>query len=107
MLLFVHVYVTDTVGEKSARTLAVSIDRLKFTNTAALTGTSAVAFAGFVSVITGATQNVVKFHGFGAGPETRASPSVSRPEMVNMYRVQSLKSVEWLRVSVVFPLDHE
>ena len=81
---FVQVYVTDIKGTKSARTLGVSIDWLKFTKTGPLSGTSTVVSAGFVSVITEVGQAVVKFHGFGTGPPTRASPSGSCPVIVNM-----------------------
>jgi hypothetical protein len=107
MLLFVHVYATATGGAKTACTVAVFIDRLKFRKTDAPRATSTAAFAGFVFVITGARHTVVNVHGFGTGPAMSGSPVVSRPPTWMVYRVQSAKGVVWLAVRVVFPLDQE
>src|SRR5437899_4730419 len=107
MLLFVHVYATATGGAKTACTVAVFIDRLKFRKTDAPTATSTAAFAGFVFVITGARHAVVKVHGFGTGPATRGSLVVSLPTTVTVYAVQSANWVRWPIVTVLFPLDQE
>ncbi len=60
------------------------ISSLKLTTISAVIRTSTVPLAGIVEVIWGPeTSSVVKVHGLGAGPATRALPARSVPPVIS------------------------
>ena len=89
-----QLYASVAVGERVHETVGVAIGSLKVTTMPVPTGTTVAPPTGLVETTYGAASAVVKLHGFGSGPETRAAPPVSSPAViVTVYVVSSMKSV--------------
>ena len=77
-----HVYVRGTTGLIDQLTVAMFIAWLNVTTMSAFRATPVAPFAGTVEAMYGFAHTVVKDHGFGTGPATSGSPTLSLPAVI-------------------------
>src|SRR5438445_592267 len=77
-----HVYVRGTTGLIDQLTVAMFIAWLNVTTMSAFRATPVALFAGTVEAMYGFAHTVVKDQGFGTGPATSGSPTLSLPAVI-------------------------
>src|SRR5438445_4025875 len=101
-----HVAITVMDGVIEKEINDIFMGSLKQTMMSAVKGTFTAPSGGLSHVMKGGTSTVVKDHGLGTGPGTRAFPLRSRPAViVTVYVRACANGAEWLSVRTVSPLD--